>query len=72
MQKTRAIEWHQSIKIQVKDNKPMQVKLFIMRNKIEPVREKDQTILQCICNVKEIAKKVEKLPKNDICKHFEN
>ena len=52
-------------------NEPMQVKLFALRNKIQPERCKSETILQWVCNALKMKRKVEKLPQNDIRRCFE-
>ena len=60
------------MKDQIKNNKPMQIKLFAYRNKIDVARAKSGEVLQWIYNVKKIIKEVGNLPKNDIRRYFEN
>ena len=54
------------IKKQVKENKPLQVKLLANRNKIDAARVRPQVMSQWICNAKKLIKKVEKTPRNSI------
>ena len=69
-QRERLIKWHERIKLQVEMHEPEQVKIFMRRNKIDATRCKNETIRLWISNVNELRKKVEKLPANDIRRHF--
>ena len=55
----------------MEQNKPMQVKLFILRNKIDASKCNTEAILQWIYNVKTMIRKVEKLPREDFRRYFE-
>ena len=70
-QQKRAIEWYKNIKKQVKNKELPQVKLIVRRNELKIERCKTETILQWIYNVKEMIKKVAKLPSNDIRRFFD-
>ena len=60
------------IKRQVEEKEPLQVKIFVSRNKIDAERVGSKALLQWICNMKKIIRKVEKIPGNDIRRYFEN
>ena len=47
------------------------VNIFIRRNQIEVKDCDTETIKRWIYNVKEVMKKAEKIPKNDIRRYFE-
>ena len=49
-----------------KNSQYPQVKVFIMRNQIEIEKYRIETIKTWIYDMKEIQKKLEKIPKNDI------
>ena len=65
-QRKRAVEQQKNIKNHIEDYEPPQVKLFIQRNEINVEKSNTETIIQWIYNVKEMMKKVSKLPCNDI------
>ena len=65
MHREQAIKWYQNIKYHVENKEPMQVKLFVIQNKIQLNRYKIESILQWMCNVKKMIWKVEKLQRND-------
>ena len=48
-----------------------QVKIFVQRNQLDTERVKTQAMQRWIYNVKEMVKKVEEKPKNDIRRYFE-
>ena len=70
-QRVRMINWYNNLKRKVEQDEPPQVKLFVRRNHIDVQRSSTETIKTWIYNVKEIMKKVEKLPKGDIRRYFE-
>ena len=59
------------MKKEVELNEPPQVKLFVRRNALELRRYSIETIRTWIYNMKELQKKVEKLPKGNIRRYFE-
>ena len=71
MQRQRIISWCKKLKEKVEKEEPPQVKLFATRNRINVEQNSTETIRMWIYNVKEIMKKVEKLPKGDIRRYFE-
>ena len=71
-QKQCALEWYKIIKKQVEEKEPLQVKMFVSRNRIDAERVGSKTLLQWIYNLKKIIKKVEKIPRNDIRRYFQN
>jgi len=54
------------VKQDAKNSRYPQVKVFIMRNQIEIEKYRIETIKTWIYDMKEIQKKLEKIPKNDI------
>ena len=54
------------MKQDAKNSQYLQVKVFIMRNQIEIEKYRIETIKTWIYDMKEIQKKLEKIPKNDI------
>ena len=58
------------MKKQAEEKEPLQVKLFARRMALEIQRYRTETIIRWIYNVKEMIKKVEKLPQNDIRHYF--
>ena len=70
-QRKWVIEWYKNINKYIQDKESPQVKLFICRNKLKIEMYKTEIILQWIYNVKEMIKKVSKLPYNNIRKFFE-
>ena len=70
-QRNYFVNWYEKLRKEVELNKPPQVKLFVRRNALELRRCSIETIRTWIYNVKELQKKVEKLPKEDIRRYFE-
>jgi len=48
-----------------------QVKAFVMRNELDPEKVKPHVLQRWIYNMKEIVKKADKRPKNDIRQYCE-
>ena len=65
-QRIRIINWHTELKEEIELNDPQQVKLFARRTALDLNRCNKDTIRIWIHNVKELRKKVKKLPKGDI------
>ena len=66
MQRNRMISQYKKLKTKVEQDKPPQVKLFVRRNKINVDRSSAKLIRLQIYNVKEVMKKLERLPKGEI------
>ena len=66
LQRVRMIKWYEKLKEEVEMNDPPQVKLFAQRTALDVERSNTETIKMWIQNVKELQRKVEKLPKGDI------
>ena len=64
-QKERIIKQYKNIKRHVEDIEPLQVRIFIRRNKLNLQNSLIEIITRWVYNVKEIIKKVSKLPQND-------
>ena len=60
------IKWYEKLKEEVEMNDPPKVKLFAQRTALDVERSNTETIKMWIQNVKELQRKVEKLPKGDI------
>ena len=71
MQNKRAKEGYKQVKKHIEENELMQVQTFTHRNKIDIERTKYEDIMQWMHNVKNLIKKVERLPTNDIRRHCE-
>jgi len=54
----------------VKENEPLAVKTFARRHKIDTERSSVERVKSWIYSVKEMIKKVEKIPENDIRRFF--
>ena len=65
------VKWCKNLKIKVERDKPPQVKLFVQRNVINVQRSSIESMKTYMHNVKEVMRKVEKLPKRDIRRYFE-
>ena len=70
-QRNRIIEWYNKLKSYIERDEPLIVKLFVRKNPINVEDSNTETIKRWIYNVKEIMKKAEKLPRNDIRRYFE-
>ena len=60
------------MKRKAEENEPPQVQLFVRRSKINIERCSTETIKTWIYNVKNLIRKVEKLPKGDIRRFMES
>ena len=65
-QRSRMINWCIELKEEIELNDPQQVKLFVRRTALDLNRCNTDTIRIWTHNVKELRKKVKKLPKGDI------
>lgn len=63
--------WYEKIKIQVNEREPQQVKFFTQRIGIDTQNSRNEVVLQWTWNVKNMIRKVEKLPREDIKRYFE-
>ena len=70
MQRQRAMQWCNKVKKHVEHNKPRSVKLFADRTDVKIDQSRTETILQWICNVKTMMRKVEKIPQDDMRRFF--
>ena len=70
IQRKRVKEWKKIIEEQVERNEPFAVKTYANRTKIDDERSSVDQIRRWIHGVKEMIKKVEKMPENDIRKYF--
>ena len=69
-QREQVLVWYNNVKLRVEIQEPMQVRLFAIRNKIQPERTRTESIVQWIYNVLKMMRKVEKLLQNDIMRYF--
>ena len=72
IQRERVIKWYRNIKEQIETKEPMQVRLFIIRNRIQIERCKTERITQWIYNAMKMIRKCKELPQNDIRRYFES
>ena len=70
IQRQRVLKWYSKVKEQIDTKEPIQVKLFILRNKIQPEQSRTKAIVQWIYNAMKMIKKVQTLPQNDIRRYF--
>ena len=70
-QRNRVVEWYNKLKSYIERSEPRMINMFIRINQIDVNSCNTETIRQWIYNAKEVMKKVEKLPKNDIRRYFE-
>ena len=70
MQRKRVIEWKDNIEKHVEEKEPMAVKTYVRRTRIDAARSSVDQVKRWIYGVKEMIKKVEKVPKSDIRKFF--
>ena len=64
------MQWYQKIKESMRDSPYPQVKAFVQRNELNVERATSNTITRWIYNIKEMVKKADKRPKNDIRRYF--
>ena len=69
-QKKHVIEWKENLEKHVEENEPVVVKTFVRRYKIDAERSSMESMKSWIYSVKEMIKKVEKIPENDIRRFF--
>ena len=72
IQRERVIKWYRNIKEQIETKEPMQVRLFIIRNRIQIEHCKTERITQWIYNAMKMIRKCKELPQNDIRRYFES
>ena len=70
MQRIRVKEWKKNIEKQVEQKEPLAAKMHANRTKIDEERSSVDQIRRWTCGVKEMIKKVEKIPENDIRTYF--
>ena len=70
-QRNRILEWYHKLKNYIERNESRMVNMFIRRHQIEVNNCNTETIKCWIYNAKEVMKKAEKIPKNDIRRYFE-
>ena len=70
-QRNRIIKWYQKVKESMINSPYPQVKAFVQRNQLDTERVKTQAMQRWIYNVKEMVKKAEEKPKNDIRRYCE-
>ena len=70
MQRIRVKEQKKNIEKQVEQKEPLAVKMHVNRTKIDEERSSIDQIRRWICGVKEMIKKIEKIPANDIRTYF--
>ena len=64
-------EWYGNVVKEVENGEYPQIKVFVRRNKLNMNDVNVDTVLRWMCNVKEMRKKAEKIPKNGIRRYFE-
>ena len=64
------MQWYNKVKRHVEHNEPRSVKLFADRTDVKIDQSRTETILQWICNVKTMMRKVEKIPQDDMRRFF--
>ena len=70
IQRKRVKEWKKNIEEQVERKEPMAVKTHVNRTKIDEERSSVDQIRRWMHGIKDMIKKVEKMPENDIRKYF--
>ena len=70
-QRERIMKWHQKAKEAMINSPCQQIKAFVQQNQLDTERVKNQTMQRQTCNAKEIAKKADEKPKNDMRRHYE-
>ena len=63
-------EWKKNAEEQVEQKEPLAAKMHVNRTKIDEERSSVDQIRRWTHGVKEMIKKVEKIPENDIRKYF--
>ena len=69
--KEKIVKWYEKEKEKAERSEHAPVRMFVKRCKINIGNSRVETIKQWIMNVKDIEKKVEKLPRNDIRRYFD-
>ena len=69
--KERIVKWYNKEKERAEKSELTQVRMFASKSKINVENSAVDMIKRWITNVKDIEKKAEKLPKNDIRRYFE-
>ena len=71
-QRNRVMKWYEEVKSDVEENEPLAVQTFARRNAINVQRCSVETIKQWIHNIKEISKKVQRMPRGCIRRFIAN
>ena len=69
-QKERIMQWYQKVKESMRESPYPQVKAYVQRNELNIDRTTLNNIVRWIYNVKEMVKKADKRPQNDIRRYF--
>ena len=69
-QKELVVKWKEKLEKHVEEKEPLAVKTFARRHKIDVERSSAEKVKNWICSVKEMIRKVEKTPLNDIRRFF--
>ena len=69
-QKERIMQWYQKVKESMRESPYPQVKAYVQRNDLNIDRTTLNNIVRWIYNVKEMVKKADKRPQNDIRRYF--
>ena len=65
------VQWYQKVKEVMINSQYPQVWAFVRRNELGLIKVKPYVLQQWIYNIKEMKKKADKIPKNDIRKYCE-
>ena len=69
-QRKRMRQWYEKTKEHVMENEPIEVRMFAQRTNRNFNNSSASEMKQWICDVKEMSKRVEKLPQGDIRRFF--
>ena len=69
-QRKRMLKWHEKIKAKAENSNEAQMTLRVKKRETKAQQCKVETVKRRINNVKEFERKIEKMPQNDMRRHF--